>query len=468
MKGYNLLINGEMVAGTSTMPVLNPATEEVLTDCPRSSEGQLNEAVRAAKNAFSSWSQTQIQERKEIVLKIADIVEANAQELAQILTEEQGKPIGDATGEVYGMAAFCRYFASLDLPVKLIEDSDGRKVEAHRTPLGVVGAIVPWNFPLILLAFKLPPALIAGNTIVIKPAPTTPLSTLRVAELIKDVAPPGVINVITDLNDLGAALTAHPDVRKISFTGSTATGAKVMAGAAGLLKRITLELGGNDAGIVLNDVDPKEAAPKLFNSAFQNTGQVCIAMKRLYVHEDIYDEMCDELATLANETVIGNGLEQGTKLGPLNNKMQFDKVKALIEEAKTDGNVIAGGEVPDQAGYFIRPTIVRDIEEGSRLVDEEQFGPVLPVMKFSDEKDAVERANATQWGLGGSVWSSDLDKAYALAEKMEAGTIWINKHSELDPTIPFGGSNQSGLGKELGSEGLEEFTQLKIINMAKA
>ena len=468
MKGYNLLINGEMVAGTSTMPVLNPATEEVLTDCPRSSEEQLNQAVQAAKNAFSSWSQTQIQERKEIVLKIADIVEANAQELAQILTEEQGKPIGDATGEVYGMAAFCRYFASLDLPVKLIEDSDGRKVEAHRTPLGVVGAIVPWNFPLILLAFKLPPALIAGNTIVIKPAPTTPLSTLRVAELIKDVAPPGVINVITDLNDLGAALTAHPDVRKISFTGSTATGAKVMAGAAGLLKRITLELGGNDAGIVLNDVDPKEAAPKLFNSAFQNTGQVCIAMKRLYVHEDIYDEMCDELATLANETVIGNGLEQGTKLGPLNNKMQFDKVKELIEEAKTDGNVIAGGEVPDQAGYFIRPTIVRDIEEGSRLVDEEQFGPVLPVMKFSDEKDAVERANATQWGLGGSVWSSDLDKAYALAEKMEAGTIWINKHSELDPTIPFGGSNQSGLGKELGSEGLEEFTQLKIINMAKA
>ena len=468
MKGYNLLINGEMVAGTSTMPVLNPATEEVLTDCPRSSEEQLNQAVQAAKNAFSSWSQTQIQERKEIVLKIADIVEANAQELAQILTEEQGKPIGDATGEVYGMAAFCRYFASLDLPVKVIEDSDGRKVEAHRTPLGVVGAIVPWNFPLILLAFKLPPALIAGNTIVIKPAPTTPLSTLRVAELIKDVAPPGVINVITDLNDLGAALTAHPDVRKISFTGSTATGAKVMAGAAGLLKRITLELGGNDAGIVLNDVDPKEAAPKLFNSAFQNTGQVCIAMKRLYVHEDIYDEMCDELATLANETVIGNGLEQGTKLGPLNNKMQFDKVKELIEEAKTDGNVIAGGEVPDQPGYFIRPTIVRDIEEGSRLVDEEQFGPVLPVMKFSDEKDAVERANATQWGLGGSVWSSDLDKAYALAEKMEAGTIWINKHSELDPTIPFGGSNQSGLGKELGAEGLEEFTQLKIINMAKA
>ena len=243
MSKYSLLINGELVPGASTMHVLNPATEEVLTDCPRSSEEQLNEAVRAAKEAFSSWSQTKIKDRKEIVLKIADIVEANAQELAQILTEEQGKPIGDATGEVYGMAAFCRYFASLDLPVKVIEDSDGRKVEAHHAPLGVVGAIVPWNFPLILLAFKLPPALIAGNTIVIKPAPTTPLSTLRVAELIKDVAPPGVINVITDLNDLGAALTAHPDVRKISFTGSTATGAKVMAGAAGFIKENYLRAG---------------------------------------------------------------------------------------------------------------------------------------------------------------------------------------------------------------------------------
>ncbi|MBA58036.1 MAG: aldehyde dehydrogenase [Gammaproteobacteria bacterium] len=468
MSTYNLLINGQLVSGSETMPVLNPATEEVLAECPRSSEEQLNEAVLAAKMAFRSWSETSIDDRKAVVLKIADIVESNAQELAQLLTEEQGKPIGDATGEVYGMAAFCRYFASLDLPVKVIEDSDGRKVEAHRTPLGVVGAIVPWNFPLILLAFKLPPALISGNTIVIKPAPTTPLSTLKLAELIKDVAPPGVINVITDLNDLGAALTAHPDVRKISFTGSTATGSKVMAGAAGLLKRITLELGGNDAGIVLNDVDPKEAAPKVFDSAFQNTGQVCIAMKRLYVHEDIYEEMCDELAALANDTVIGNGLEQGTKLGPLNNKAQYERVKELIEEAKSDGKVIAGGEVPDQPGYFIRPTIVRDIKEGSRLVDEEQFGPVLPVMKFSEELEAVERANATPWGLGGSVWSTDLDKAHALAEKMDAGTIWINKHSELDPTIPFGGSNQSGLGTELGAEGLEEFTQLKIINMAKA
>ena len=468
MGAYKLLINGEMVDGDLSMDVLNPATEEVLADCPRASEDQLNAAVAAAKAAFPAWSKTDVDERKALVLKIADVIEANATELVQLLTKEQGKPLEAATVEVYGMAAFCRYFTSLDLPVEVLEDSDARRVEVHRNPLGVIGAIVPWNFPLLLMAFKLPPALIAGNTLVIKPAPTTPLSTLRLAELISDIVPAGVINFITDANDLGAPMTAHPDVRKISFTGSTETGAKVMAGAAGLLKRITLELGGNDAGIVLDDVNPKEAAQKLFDSAFQNSGQVCIAMKRLYVHENIYDEVCDELATIANDTIIGDGSEQGTKLGPLNNKMQYDKVKALIEDAKQEGNVIAGGEFPDKPGYFIRPTIVRDIKEGSRLVDEEQFGPVLPVMSFADESEAVARANSSPWGLGGSVWSANPERAYALAEQMDAGTVWINKHAELDPTIPFGGAKMSGLGNELGQEGLLEFTQQKIINMAKA
>ena len=468
MGDYKLLINGELTAGDTTMPVVNPATEEALADCPRASEDQLNQAVAAAKAAFPAWSAKTIDERKAVVNAMADAIEANGQELAQLLTQEQGKPLGDAIGEVYGTAAFFRYFTALDLPVEVIEDSDGRKVEAHRKPLGVVGAIVPWNFPLILMAFKVPAALIAGNTMVLKPAPTTPLSTLRIAELVSEIVPAGVLNVITDLNDLGAPLTAHPDIRKISFTGSTATGAKVMAGAAGLLKRITLELGGNDAGIVLDDVNPKEVAPKVFQSAFQNSGQVCIAMKRLYVHEDIYDEMCDELATIAEETPIGDGLEQGTKLGPLQNKMQYEKVRGLIEEASVQGKVIAGGEVPDRKGYFIKPTIVRDIAEDTNLVREEQFGPVLPVMSFKTEEEALDRANASSWGLGGSVWSSDLDKAYALAEKMDSGTVWINKHAELDPGIPFGGAKQSGLGTELGQDGLREFTQLKIINMAKA
>lgn len=285
MSDYKLLINGELRAGDVTMPIINPATEQLLAECPRASEAQLNQAVAAAKAAFPSWSNTPIEVRKAALSQIADVVEAHAEEIGKLLVQEQGKPLADAIGEVHGFAIFCRYFCSLDLPIEVMEDSDVRRVEAHRKPLGVVGAMVPWNFPLVLMAFKLPPALIAGNTLVIKPAPTTPLSTLRIAELIKDLLPPGVLNVITDANDLGAALTAHPDIRKISFTGSTATGAKVMAGAASLLKRITLELGGNDAAIVMADADPKELAPLLYGNAFHNAGQVCIALKRLYIHE---------------------------------------------------------------------------------------------------------------------------------------------------------------------------------------
>ena len=467
MSAFKLLIGGKLVDGASTMPVLNPASEEVLAQCPRASKAQLDQAVAAAKAAFPGWSATPIGERKKALLAMAEAIEKNANELARLLTQEQGKPIGDATAEVYGTAAFFKYFTMLDLPVKVIEESDARRVEAHRKPLGVVGAIVPWNFPMILMAFKVPPALLAGNTIVVKPAPTTPLSTLKFGELIKDAVPPGVVNIIADANDLGPAMTAHPDIRKISFTGSTATGKKVMASAAEALKRVTLELGGNDAGIVLGDVSPKETAPKLFQSAFQNNGQVCIAMKRLYVHESIYDEMCGELAKLADAAVVGDGLQQGTQLGPLQNRMQYEKVKELLDDAKKHGKVIAGGEVPDKPGYFIRPTIVRDITDGTRLVDEEQFGPVLPVIKFADADDAVARANASPWGLGGSVWAKDTAKAYDLATKMDAGTVWVNKHADLAPNLPFGGSKNSGLGSELGEEGLHEFTQLRVINVAR-
>jgi acyl-CoA reductase-like NAD-dependent aldehyde dehydrogenase len=467
MTQLKLLIDGQLEDGELSMDVINPATGEAFASCPRASKAQLERAVAAAKAAFPSWSKTPIAERKQALTAIADAIQANAGELARLLTQEQGKPIGDATGEVYGAAAFFRYFTALDLPVKVIDDSEGRKVEVHRRPLGVIGAIVPWNFPLILMAFKVPAALLSGNTVVLKPAATTPLATLRLAELIKDLLPAGVLNVIADANDLGGVLTAHPDVRKISFTGSSATGAKVMAGAAAMLKRITLELGGNDAGIVLADVDPKTAAPKIFQGAFQNSGQVCIAMKRLYVHESIYDAMCEELAALAEAAVVGDGLEQGTQLGPLQNKMQYDRVRELIEDARQHGNIIAGGGAPDRPGYFIRPTIVRDITDGTRLVDEEQFGPVLPVIKFSDPEDALTRANASPYGLGGSIWSTDLDRAYDLAGRMESGTVWINKHSELAPNIPFGGAKQSGLGVELGEEGLMEFTQLQVINMAR-
>jgi acyl-CoA reductase-like NAD-dependent aldehyde dehydrogenase len=467
MSDFKLLINGQLEAGDAVMDVINPATEEPVAQCPRASKAQLDRAVAAAKAAFPAWSQTPVEERKKALLAIADAIQGNIQELARLLTQEQGKPLQDAIGETFGAAAFFRYFASLDLPTRIIEESETRKVELRRRPLGVVGAIVPWNFPLILMAFKVPAALLAGNTIVLKPAATTPLATLRLAELIKDILPPGVLNVIADANDLGGELTRHPDVRKISFTGSTETGKKVMAGAAEALKRVTLELGGNDAGIVLEDVDPAATAPKIFNAAFQNSGQVCIAMKRVYVHESIYDAMCAELAKLADAAVVGDGLEQGTQLGPLQNKAQFEKVLGYIEVGKKDGKVIAGGGRAREKGYFIQPTIVRDIEDGSRLVDEEQFGPVLPVIKIKDGEDALARANASLYGLGGSIWTDQIDKAYDLAGRMEAGTVWINKHAELAPNIPFGGAKFSGFGTELGEEGLAEFTQVQVINAAR-
>ncbi len=467
MSAFNLLIGGKSVPGDLDMPVINPATEEVLAQCPRASKAQLDQAVAAAKAAFPAWAATSLDERRKVIGAMADIIEANAGDLARLLTSEQGKPPQDATGEVLGMAGFFRYFTSLDLPMRVIEDSGERRVEAHRKPLGVVGAIVPWNYPLLILGFKLPPALLAGNTLVVKPAPTTPLSTLKFAELVKDVLPAGVLNVIADANDLGGELTRHPDVRKISFTGSTATGQKVMASAAETLKRITLELGGNDAGVVLDDVDPKKVAPGIFEGAFQNSGQVCLAIKRLYVHEKVYDDLCNELADLARSAVVDDGLKQGTKLGPLQNKMQYEKVKGFLDDARKNGNVIAGGNTVDRPGYFIEPTIVRDIKEGTRLVDEEQFGPVLPVIKYTEETDVIRRANNTSYGLGASVWSSDLDRAHKVASQIEAGTVWINKHLDMAPHIPFGGAKQSGLGVEFAEEGLAEFTQLQIINAAR-
>mgnify|MGYP001167398223 FL=1 len=467
MSDYKLLIGGQLVAGDATMDVINPATEEVLAVCPRGSERQLNEAVAAAKQAFKSWRKVPMDDRRALVNKLADAIDARTEEFARLLTQEQGKPLAESTAEITYTAAFLRYLASLNLENKLIEDNDNRRVEMRRKPLGVVGCIIPWNFPVLIVAFKAPVALLAGNTIIIKPAPTTPLTTLRLGELCAEIFPAGVVNIVTDQNDLGGVLTNHPDIAKISFTGSTETGKKVMASAASTIKRITLELGGNDAAIVLPDVDPKVVAPGIFGGATMNAGQVCLAVKRVYAHESIYDELCDELAKLADAAIVDDGLKQGAQIGPLQNKMQYEKVKGFLEDARANGNIIAGGVVEDRPGYFIRPTIVRDISDGTKIVDEEQFGPILPVIKFSDVDDAMDRANASPWGLGGSVWSNDRDKAYDLACEMESGTVWINKHLDFGPNIPFGGAKQSGIGVEFAEEGLHEFTQIQVINEAR-
>jgi acyl-CoA reductase-like NAD-dependent aldehyde dehydrogenase len=468
MEPFRLLINGQLVPGASTMDVLNPATEQVVATCPRADEAQLEAAVQAARAAFPAWSQLDMAARRQKLMAIADGLEARAEEIAGLLTAEQGKPRAQAMEEAVGSAMMMRMLASLELHENVVGEDPGGQFVEHRRPLGVVAAIVPWNFPISLLIVKLTPALLAGNTVVAKPAPTTPLASLRFAEICNEHLPPGVVNVITDQNDLGPLLTSHPDIAKISFTGSTATGKKVMQSAASTLKRITLELGGNDAAIVLDDADPKEVAPKLFAAAMINSGQVCLAAKRAYVPDALYDEICSELAKLAEAAVIGDGTKPGVQYGPIQNKAQYERVKGLIESARRDGKIIAGSEQPEGPGYFIKPTIVRDISDDARLVKEEQFGPVLPVLRYSDLDDAIARANDNPFGLGGTVWSSNPERAAAVARKLNTGLVWVNSHMWINPTISTGGAKQSGMGLELGVEGLEEFTQRHLIYVAKA
>jgi acyl-CoA reductase-like NAD-dependent aldehyde dehydrogenase len=302
---------------------------------------------------------------------------------------------------------------------------------------------------------------------VIKPAPTTPLTTLLLGEICQQHLPAGVVNVIADRNDLGGLLTGHPDVAKVAFTGSTATGKKVMASAAGSLKRLTLELGGNDAAIVLDDADPKVVAPKIFAGAMLNAGQVCLAIKRVYIHESLYEETCARLAALAEAAEVGDGMDEATEVGPLQNQLQYEKVKTLIEESRLEGKVIAGGDMVDGRGYFIRPTLIKDIPDTARLVREEQFGPVLPLMSYQSIDEVIERANDSVYGLGGTIWSANPERALAVAMRIDTGVVWINCHMSLTPDVAVGGSKQSGIGAEQGLEGLEEFTQRHVVWAAK-
>lgn len=464
---YDMLIDGQLVSGGRTLDVIDPATGAVFAECACATEAQFEDAVAAAAAAFPAWSATPIEARSAIMLRIADTIESNLEDLARLLTSEQGKPIADARAEVGGAAYFMRNYANARLPVEVREDSDTRRVELHRVPLGVVAAIVPWNFPLLTGTNKLGAALITGNTVVLKPAASTPLTTLLFGSLVKDIIPAGVLNIVTDKNDLGHVLTSHPLIRKVTFTGSTVTGMKVMESSAGTLKRLTLELGGNDSAIVLDDCDPDLVAPQLFDAAFANNGQLCIAVKRLYVHDSQYDAICDRLAEIARSKIVGPGLEQGTQLGPVQNRMQFDKVTALIAETRTEGRIIAGGDSPEGPGYFINPTIVRDIADTARLVRDEQFGPVLPILRYQDVDDAISRANSTDFGLGNSVWSSNVARAQDVAAQLDSGSVWINQHADFGPDIPFSGAKMSGVGTEMSELGLIEFTQAKIINRTK-
>ncbi|MBL4764456.1 MAG: aldehyde dehydrogenase family protein [Colwellia sp.] len=467
MSQYKMLVAGELVEGSATLDVINPATAEVFTTVPRANEADVMKAVAAAKSAQKLWKNVVESERRVIVNKIADAIAENAEALAKAITLEQGKVLDFARIEVQFAEDFCRSLASHEFPVKILEETATNRVEEHRNPLGVVAAIIPWNFPLLIAAYKLSPALVTGNAIILKPAPTTPVATLMLGQIIADIVPKGLVSIIVDDNDLGPVLTSHPDIAKISFTGSTPTGKAIMKSAADTMKRLTLELGGNDAAIVLDDADPKTIAPGIFGSAFINSGQVCIALKRLYVHEAVYDELCDEIATLAKNAVVGNGMEEGVQFGPVQNKAQYEKVLSYIAAGKAQGTVIAGGEAPNQPGYVIPLTVIKDLHDGCSLVDEEPFGPVLPIIKYTDLDEVIANANNSKMGLGGSVWSSNLERASKVAAQLETGTVWINQHCAFGPKIHMAPAKESGIGAEWGKEGVKEFTACKVININK-
>jgi acyl-CoA reductase-like NAD-dependent aldehyde dehydrogenase len=468
MSDFTMTIDGKSVAGDDSFGVINPATGQVFARAPECNRAQLDAAMDAASRAFRPWSRD-IAARRKALVACADAVKARLGELAPILTQEQGKPLAKATEELLGAAVWFSYTASLQIPVEVLQDDASARIEVRRRPYGVVGAITPWNFPVLLAVWKIAPALLAGNTMVLKPSPFTPLATLKLGEILRDALPAGVLNVVSGSDQLGAWITSHPAVRKISFTGSVATGKKVAAAAAPDLKRLTLELGGNDAAIVLDDADPAKVAEKLFWGAFSNSGQICSAIKRLYVPERLEQPIVDALASIARSVKVGDGMQPGVQLGPLNNKMQFDRVNELVADAKqAGGRIVTGGDPLPGGGYFIPPTLVTGLAEGARLVDEEQFGPALPIITYRDVDDAVERANGTMYGLSGSVWSANAERAAEVAGQLDTGTAWVNQHLALLPSTPFGGAKWSGIGVENGPWGLLGFTEIQTVNIARS
>lgn len=464
---FSLLIGGHKRPGVRDIDVVNPASGTPFAHCPVADVALLDEAVAAAGAAFPAWSALPIESRRSALRAAAEGIEAQRDALAALLTAEQGKPLAMARLEIQRACASLRHFADMALPVHVFRDTDEERIYERRVALGTVAAIVPWNFPVLLLMNKLAPALLSGNCVIAKPAPSTPLTTLRLGEIVARYLPPGVFSVLCDDNDLGAALTAHKDIAKVSFTGSTETGRKVFGSAAAGLKRLTLELGGNDAALMLDDADLDAAVPQIFRCAMANSGQVCMAIKRLYVPEALYEAVCGRLAALARQLVVGDGAAPGTEMGPVQNAMQYEKLKALIEETRRQGTLLPGRVPESGRGYFVAPTIARDLPDEARLVQDEQFGPILPVLPYRRLDEVVVRINQSPFGLGASVWGADLGRAVELAEQMSSGTVWVNRHMSVDPSIPFRGARQSGLGAELGEAGLHEFTQAQVVNIGR-
>ncbi len=473
MKQYSMIINGQSVSSGNVADVINPATEQPFARVHIGDAELVNQAVSAARSAFPLWSQTPISERDQMLLELASAMQANMPELMELVTLESGKPMGGLNGigsgmEVGGSIAWTQYTTSLELPTEVVQDNEEALVEVHRKALGVVASITPWNWPLMIAIWHIAPALKAGNTVVIKPSSLTPTATIRMVELANEIFPKGVLNIVTGDADVGDAISSHPDVNKIIFTGSTPTGKAIMANSVNGLKRLTLELGGNDAGIVLPDVNVNDVVPKLFGAIFHNNGHTCACLKRLYVHESQYQAISNGLAEMAMSVTLGNGLEDSTELGPIQNAKQLVIVEALINDAKQQGGkILCGGERLSKTGYFFKPTIITGLTDGHRLVDEEQFGPVIAVVKYTDVDEVIERANKNSCGLGGSIWSDDMATAAKLVMRLECGTAWVNEHGGLQPDAPFGGIKQSGIGVEFGQHGLAEYTSLQTVRIPK-
>jgi len=458
------VIDGRLVDGPDRLPVTNPATGEIFAYAPDCDAAQLDDAVAAARRAFAPWSATPSEIRGDKLRAIAAKIQEELEPLSCLLTREQGKTLAEARLEIETAARWFAYYADQDLPVEERLEPDGRRAEIRRVPLGVVGAVAPWNFPVQLMAWKLAPALKAGNTVVAKPSPFTPLATLRLGELMAELLPPGTFNILTGGDHLGPLMSGHPHIDKIAFTGSTATGKAVMRSAAGTLKRLTLELGGNDPAIVLADADPEAVAERIYWGAFRNAGQVCIAAKRIYVHDAIYERFAEKMVALAHAYPPMPGDAPGARMGPVQNRVQFERVKTMIEDARASGLTFLT-EPGDMAGpgYFIAPTIIDNPPDDSAVVREEPFGPLLPLLRFTDVDEVVRRANASEYGLAASVWSADMEAAAALGRRLEAGTVWLNTIHGLTPTLPFGGHKQSGIGVENAEEGLREYTNVQVL-----
>ena len=468
METYDALLASITPDNGNTRTILDPATGTAVGEAPVHTLDDLEIAVAAAQEAQPAWAALGHDARSAALLKAADAVERSAEELARLLSREQGKPLNgpNARFEVGACAAWLRAAATTPLEPETVVDDGETYAELHYRPIGVVGAIGPWNWPMMITIWQIAPALRMGNAVVVKPSKMTPLSVLALAKVLNEELPEGLLTVVSGDRKVGARLAEHPAIGKVMFTGSTDAGREIIRSSANTVKRLTLELGGNDAGIVLPDADPKAIAQDLFWGAFINTGQTCAALKRLYVHDDIYDAVCEELTMVAAAMPMGIGLDENNVLGPLQNRAQYDIVAGLVEAARESGAriLIGGNPDPDQPGHFYPATLVADIDNDNPLVAEEQFGPALPIIRYSSVDEAVAKANALDVGLGASVWSSNLPEARTVAARIQAGTVWINKHGAVDPRVPFGGAKQSGYGLEFGVEGLKALGVPQVIN----